>query len=65
MIPQGWEKYGAEALIHRAKRKPEITLHRKGQKCRFYDASGEQIGPEQKNVAPALAWAMSEGYRLF
>lgn len=37
-------------------------LHRKGQKCRWYDATGAQEGPEQANVAPALAYAHSLGW---
>jgi len=38
------------------------TMYRKGQRVRFYDTSGEQIGPEQKNVAPAAAMALSYGW---
>lgn len=29
----------------------------KRNRCRFYTPEGVQYGPEQKNVAPALAWA--------
>ena len=39
------------------------TLYRKGQRCRWY-SEGKQIGPEQGNVAPAMAWAMSQGWRI-
>jgi hypothetical protein len=43
-----------------------ITMYRgPRQACRFYDAdTGEQVGPEQSNVAPAIAWAMAHGFRL-
>jgi len=41
----------------------EVTMWRKGQRVRFYDADGNQVGPEQKNVAPAAAYAYSQGWR--
>lgn len=41
----------------------KLELRRKGQRCRFYDRS-EQVGPEQRNVAPALAYAMAQGWTL-
>lgn len=41
----------------------EVTMYRKGQKVRFYDRSGHQVGPEQSNVAPAVAFAHSQGWR--
>jgi len=49
-----WEGPGGE----------RVYMFRKGQKCRFYNGQGEQVGPEQSNVAPAHAWAMSNGYRF-
>lgn len=30
--------------------------------CRFYNRQGEQVGPEQSNVAPAYAAARAFGY---
>jgi len=41
----------------------KVTMWRKGQKVRFYDTSGNQVGPEQANVAPAAAYAYSQGWR--
>ncbi len=41
----------------------EVFMYRKGQKVRFFDARGNQIGPEQSNVAPAVAYARSRGWR--
>lgn len=32
-------------------------------RVRFYTAEGEQVGPEQLNVAPAVAFALSRGWR--
>lgn len=40
-----------------------IYLYRgKRNVCRWYRADGVQIGPEQRNVAPAVAWALANGY---
>ena len=39
-----------------------VWMWRKGQRVRFYTAEGEQVGPEQNNVAPAVAAAMSAGW---
>lgn len=41
----------------------EVTMYRKGQKVRFYDQRGNQVGPEQANVAPAVAYAHSQSWR--
>lgn len=40
-----------------------VTMHRKGQKVRFFDEAGQQVGPEQPNVAPAHAAAYRAGWR--
>lgn len=39
-----------------------VWMFRKGQRVRFFNAAGEQVGPEQSNVAPAVVYAMSEGW---
>ncbi len=41
------------------------TLYRgKHNHCRWYDPNNLRwIGPEQSNVAPALAYAMNKGWR--
>ncbi|MHB8318119.1 MAG: toxin-antitoxin system YwqK family antitoxin [Acidimicrobiales bacterium] len=39
-----------------------VSMWRKGQKVRWYDTEGDQIGPEQKNVAPAVAYALAHGW---
>jgi Zn finger protein HypA/HybF involved in hydrogenase expression len=39
-----------------------IRMRRKGQRVRFFDLNGKQVGPEHANVAPAVAWAMSKGF---
>jgi hypothetical protein len=41
----------------------EVWMWRKGQRVRWYDAEGNQVGPEQSNVAPAMAYALSRGWR--
>lgn len=39
-----------------------VFMFRKGQAVRFYDGSGQQVGPDQTNVAPAVAYAHSQGW---
>lgn len=41
----------------------EIFMYRKGRAVRFFDSEGSQVGPEQSNVAPAIAYANSRGWR--
>lgn len=61
MIPEteGWSSCGSA-------RKGSVTIHcfRKGRVCRWFGVDGKQVGPDQKNVASALAWSISQGYRL-
>lgn len=54
----GWEAWGTA-------RKGRVTIRcfRKGRICRWVRNS-KQVGPDQKNVAPAYAWALSNGYSL-
>lgn len=40
-----------------------VWLRRKGQRTRFYDATGERVGPEQTNVAPAVCYAFAQGWQ--
>ena len=37
-----------------------VWMFRKGQRVRFFDRHGDQVGPEQSNVAPAIAYSMRE-----
>lgn len=39
-----------------------VWMWRKGQRVRFYTEQGVQVGPEQANVAPAVAYAVSQGW---
>ena len=39
-----------------------VGMWRKGQRVRFFDADCVQHGPEQSNVAPAIAFAMRQGW---
>lgn len=58
----GWgEPYGGAA--YETRRGVEVRLYRKGQRCRWIAKDGRQVGPEQSNVAPALAYAMVNGWR--
>jgi hypothetical protein len=42
-----------------------VWMWRKRQAVRFYDAEGKQHGPEQSNVAPAMAYARYKGWRRY
>lgn len=52
--------YGGPGPHYRTQSGLELTMRRKNQKTRFFDAKGKQIGPEQSNVAPAVAYAMHQ-----
>lgn len=39
-----------------------VWMWRKGQKVRFFTAEGVQVGPEQRNVGPAVFAAMEAGW---
>ena len=58
--PSGWGKpYGIP--MWRRSDGLKLYLRRHRIRCRFYDEHGVQYGPEQSNVAPAIAWAMHHG----
>jgi len=56
------EVYGGSAQFHDSRGRV-VWMCRRGQKVRFYRSSGRQVGPEQSNVAPAIAWALKQGWR--
>lgn len=37
-----------------------VWMWRRGQRVRFYDATGQQVGPEQANVFPAVVYANTQ-----
>jgi hypothetical protein len=39
-----------------------VWMFRKGQKVRFYNQDGQQVGPDMANVAPAVAYANEQGW---
>lgn len=40
-----------------------LMMRRKGQRVRFFDEAGTQVGPEHMNVAPAVAWGIAQGFK--
>jgi hypothetical protein len=40
-----------------------VWMYRKGQHVRFYTDAGTQVGPEQDNIAPAVAYALTQGWK--
>lgn len=41
-----------------------VWMFRKTQAVRFYDEDGVQVGPEQRNVAPAICYAIAHRWDL-
>jgi hypothetical protein len=41
----------------------EVWIERKRQETRFLDARGRQVGPVHRNLAPAVVWARTQGWR--
>lgn len=41
-----------------------LYMMRKGQRVRFYDKIGNQVGPEHTNVAPAISYAINRGWLI-
>lgn len=39
-----------------------LWMFRHRQRVRFFTAGGKQVGPEQHNVAPAVAYALAKGW---
>jgi hypothetical protein len=61
-LSRGWGKpYGITPFVHEDTGHT-VWMFRKGQKVRFFDARGHQFGPEQSNVAPAMAAMFQAGY---
>lgn len=40
-----------------------VRMYRKRQAVRFYTDAGDQVGPEQPNVGPAIVWLDHVGWR--
>lgn len=40
----------------------EVWMYRRGQKVKFFDRAGNQVGPEHANVLPATMWAFANGW---
>lgn len=59
--PAPWGKPYGSPVTHRDGRK--LELRRKGQRCRFYFGA-LPVGPEHRNVAPALAYALAQGWQI-
>ncbi len=61
MIPPGWQRYSGRPWT--TPRGRVVWIYRKGQRVRFFDAAGRQVGPEQSNVAPGVSYAHYKGWR--
>lgn len=65
-VPEpGWgELWGALDPAYQTPEGP-VWMFRKGQRVRFYTEASQQVGPEQPNVAPAVAYAYSQRWPSF
>jgi hypothetical protein len=62
VTPQpGWGAPYGDSVAYWTEDGP-VWIFRKGQRVRFYDTTGAQRGPEQGNIAPAVAFALSQGW---
>lgn len=60
----GWgDHYGDGQTPNYMTPQGPVWMFRKRQSVRFYDITGSQVGPEQSNVAPAVAYAHSAGWQ--
>lgn len=56
--------YGGPAPHFETPRGARVTMYRgPHNRVRFYTAKGRQVGPEQKNVAPAVAYAIFHNWK--
>ncbi len=62
-VDPGFGKPYAAGVRYLTEDERPVSMWRRGQKVRFYDDDGNQVGPEQSNVAPALAYTYSKGWR--
>ena len=61
-VESDWGKpYGGDGPAYNTPDGP-VWMRRKGQAVRFFDTDGNQVGPEQRNVAPASAYAQEQGW---
>lgn len=56
------QPYGGEGPSYTTSAGDLVWMHHQGSKVRFFDASGGRVGPEHHGIAPAAAWAISQGW---
>jgi hypothetical protein len=57
-----WMTPGRTFGSYRTQQGELVTMYRWRQHVRFYTDGGRQIGPEQSNVVPGVAYAMAQGW---
>jgi hypothetical protein len=57
-----WGSYYGRSPAYLTPSGPVWMRRGKRNRVRFYDIDGAQVGPEQSNVAPAVAYALTEGW---
>jgi hypothetical protein len=63
ILPNFGELFGAgEGPTFVTDQGVEVWLYRQGESVRFYDRSGNQVGPEHRNLYPASVWLFAQGW---
>ena len=61
----GWgERYSGPCPAYQTPEGP-VWMFRKGQRVRFYNDDGLQVGPEQADIVPAISYARSQCWPVF
>jgi hypothetical protein len=53
---------GAETPTYTNEVGGQLWMYRRGQRIRFFDRSGSQVGPEHPSAVPATIWAFAHGW---
>lgn len=62
-VDPGWgEDYGCGQVAYVTPQGIAVWMYRKGQRVRFYDMRGKQVGPQHKNVYPATIYAAANAW---
>jgi hypothetical protein len=60
--PEWGDNYGCGEPAYVTPDGVQVWMYRKGQRVRYFDGDGTQVGPEHRNVAPAAYWAAASGW---
>lgn len=61
--PKPWGEVWGAPFVRRSDG-ATVLMRRKAQRVQFFTQAGEPVGPEHRNVVPALIWAWASGSPL-